>query len=148
MIKFMEVPSGSFKVLKYSTVKENDFGIIKKGDIVIFKHTESGGYLTVDENLKERGRELLKAYIRIFKGDPKMVENEISAHSYFEIEIIENSSKSHPSFKLRHFLTGRYLGLKTITDKSTVKSKYSVYKKRRLLTLLPQNPLIETDKVK
>lgn len=55
----------------------------------MFKHTESGGYLTIDEHFKEKNWEFLKAYLRIFKGESKQNEDDFSSHSFFEIEIAD-----------------------------------------------------------
>jgi len=107
----------------------------------MLKHAETNGYLTIEEHIKEDKDGTLKAYLWSVKGDG--ARDQICAHSLFEIEIADENEKGkvmvHKShslpFRLWHFISGRYLGLKVMTDKNV--KKKNIYWKKRLLTLVP-----------
>ena len=127
--------------MKYWAFADLDEGLICGGDIIMLKHAESNGFLTIEENVKEDKDDSLRAYLWSVWGEGH--KDEFSAHSMFEVEIGDENEKGkvmiHKShslpFRLRHFISGRYLGLKVMTDKNV--KKKNIYRKRWLLSLIP-----------
>lgn len=84
-------------------------------DLVLLQHCEDDGYLSADYQYNSSCSEL---FLRTYDGDYH--EEHKSVSSMWEIEFL-NPPKGLPiethrsTFKLRHFLTGKVLGIKQIS---------------------------------
>jgi hypothetical protein len=105
--------------------------VIKGGQVVRFLHSESGGYISSDDN-DFTGDDLAEVFLWNYKGKSHDLEA-LSTQTYFELEIVtdvdsglgkraEYSGNSSDSsslsggmhFRLRHLNTGRLIVMQEV----------------------------------